>query len=392
MPGHVLATFEFGSINGGENSFLTLIGSLREAGWTFTGLVPPTSPLEGQLHALSIETRPFLPHTADGTRLSQADVRERIATVIEDVQPDLVHCNSLAMSRLCGPVCRSLQVPSLGYLRDIIKISKKAMEDINQLDRIIAVSAATRNYHVDRGLDADRSLVIHNGIDREAFLASAAQPKQTERASKSIREQLEIEPNSQLILYCGQIGMRKGLDSLIDSFVQLCRLRHADRVPLHLLIVGERHSKKQEAIEYEQNLRQQIVAAKLDHQVHWLGRRSDVAAIMQQSTLLMHAARQEPLGRVLLEAGAVGLPIVATNVGGTGEILCGEYLADLLVPCDDAAELATAAAGLLDDPQRHAEISKRLVETIGQRFSIARCAEQLKRQYKTLVTGHTHSL
>ena len=66
-------------------------------------------------------------------------------------------------------------------------------------------------------------------------------------------------------------------------------------------------------------------------------------------TLLVHPARQEPLGRVLLEAAATGTAIIATDVGGTREIFPPEGASASLVPPDDAAVLAQEIQRLLDD-------------------------------------------
>ena len=131
MPGHVLATFEFGSVNGGENSFLAVAGLLKQRGWRFSALVPPDSPLSRKLSSNDFPIIPFQRTNEASIRLDQSELRASIAAAIQTTGPDIVHCNSLSMSRLCGPVCRELNVPSLGYLRDIIKISRKAMQDLS---------------------------------------------------------------------------------------------------------------------------------------------------------------------------------------------------------------------------------------------------------------------
>ena len=377
MPGHILAAFEFGSVNGGENSFLAVVDLLREQGWHFSALAPPDSPLSQKLIDNHFSIIPFERNGDDGTRLDQPALRTAAAETIQEVRPNLVHCNSLSMSRLLGPVCRQLKFPSLGYLRDIIKISRKAMDDINQLDKIVAVSEATRAFHVQHGLAADRSITIHNGIDRNAFLNPRT-------PTVSIREQLALPDNSRLLLSCGQIGMRKGLDTLIESFIELNSLEPNRDSPLHLLIVGQRHSQKQEAIEYESQLHARVADAQLTSQVHFLGRRSDVAQLMQQATLLIHTARQEPLGRVLLEAASVGLPIVATDVGGTAEILSRPSLKDCLVRPNNPSATARTAKCLLQDKDRLSRLSQELREHAATHFSINACAMALNFQYKSL--------
>ena len=379
MPGHVLATFEFGSVNGGENSFLAVAGLLKQRGWRFSALVPPDSPLSRKLSSNDFPIIPFQRTNEASIRLDQSELRASIAAAIQTTGPDIVHCNSLSMSRLCGPVCRELNVPSLGYLRDIIKISRKAMQDINQIDQIIAVSEATRAFHVQHGLTPERSMTIHNGINREAFLNAAT-------ATGSIREELELPETSQLLLSCGQIGMRKGLNTLVEAFVELGSSEPNLGPSLHLLIIGQRHSQKLEAVEYEATLHDRIAECGLGNQIHFLGRRSDVAQIMQQSTLLVHAARQEPLGRVLLEAASVGLPIVATDVGGTSEILSIPMLKQCMVPPNEPSAIARAAQSLLENENLLKMLSQKLLEHAASAFSTDACANQVDAQYQRLIS------
>jgi len=379
MAGHVLVAFEFGSVNGGENSFLAVANSLRKRGWFFSALVPPDSPLSQKLTANDFPIIPFIRTDDADVRLTQAELRSAVSQTIQSVAPVIVHCNSLSMSRLLGPVCKQLNVPSLGYLRDIIKISRQAMADVNQIDQIVAVSEATRAFHVEHGLTDERSATIHNGIDRDTFLSSA-------NSTESIRKELALPKTSRLLLSCGQIGMRKGLDTLIEAFIELASSESAGGSPLHLLVVGQRHSQKQEAIEYEERLHARVTEAGLESQVHFLGRRSDVALIMQQSTLLIHTARQEPLGRVMLEAASVGLPIVATDVGGTAEILSLPAFKQCLVPPNDASEIATAARTLLNNETQMAAMSRELREHAALAFSTEACARQLDARYQRLLT------
>ena len=63
-----------------------------------------------------------------------------------------------------------------------------------------------------------------------------------------------------------------------------------------------------------------------------MGVRSDVDRMLGEATLLVHPARQEPLGRVLLEAAAAGIAVVTTTVGGTREIFPPDRNAAILVP------------------------------------------------------------
>ena len=276
--------------------------------------------------------------------------------------PSVLTRSSATVSPPVGFAGRSAAagIPAAGYLRDIIKLSKKAITDINQLDRIIAVSAATKAFHVTQGMEEDKIRVIHNGVDLEAFHPRLRDTEQT----FELRQSLGISVQSKVVLFVGQIGMRKAVDVLLESFERLIVA-----VPdSHLWILGERHSKKQEAVEYETAL---IIASQqptIAGRVHWLGRRDDVPQLMAASDLLLHPARQEPLGRVILESVASGLPVVTTLVGGSPEILGCVESADLLCQVDDADALAARAGMLLQDEELWNTVSEELRTMACRRF------------------------
>ncbi len=367
---------EFGTRNGGENSFLAIASRLIEFGWEMHAAIPPASDFATALEEIGIHIHPWMVHETDGSRKSQASVRSELATAIKTIRPKILHFNSLSTSRIGGPVARELKVSSLGYLRDILKLSKKAVQDVNQVDRLISVSKATRNWHVAQGIDAEKSTVIYNGVDTDTFCPRPINPKFN---SHQIRDEFSIPSDAEVLLFVGQIGMRKGVERLVNSFLDMA----ASRPILHLLIVGKRHSTKQEAIDYENKILASAHRSPFSNRIHWLGRRTDVPEIMRESTILVHPARQEPLGRVLLEAASTGLPIVTTRVGGSAEIL-NQPFDHLLTDPNDENEITTKLNEMLGQPKSLAELGLQLRSRAMDCFSIEKCASQIDGQYRKL--------
>lgn len=382
MPSRILIIGEYGTCNGGENSFLTIVARLIDRGCEFHALVPPHSEFSSALEAKGCSLSPYSVHAPNGQRKSQETIRNELADQIESIQPDLVHCNSLSTSRLAGPVVRDLQIPSLGYLRDILKLSRQAIADINQLDVLVAVSNATRHWHCDQGIDRKKTCVIYNGVDAQLFFPPPVSGD-TPFASlqNPIAKELGIPPDSPIAIFVGQIGIRKGVDTLIDLFLGVLQtLPQA-----HLLIVGQRHSQKQESVDYENRLMSQTQQSIFESNFHWLGHRSDTAAIMRQSDLLIHPARQEPLGRVLLEASASGIPIVSTSVGGTSEILAAENLQQWLFDPDDIPGMTQSVIDLLQNPALRRSIGVQLRAIAVEHFSVNRCSNELWECYRQIL-------
>lgn len=385
----VLIVAEYGVLNGGERSLLAILPHLMKKEWAFKALIPTHSEFDRALRNLGIPTMPFSKQDVSGKRLTQQQIRERLKAQLIDFEPTIVHCNSLSTSRFCGPVTCELEIPALGYLRDILRLSKQAINDINQLDVIVAVSHATRRWHIEQGMDPQRIEVVYNGVDLERFFPLPS------RFDRSIRTELGMELDDPIVLFVGQIGVRKGVDLLIESFTRIAN-QHPN---CHLLIVGERNSTKQEAVEFENHIHKMVRQADNSSQVatcpaspvaprvHWLGRRTDVAEIMRQSTIVIHPARQEPLGRVLLEAAACGLPIITTNVGGSAEILADLELFDLIQPLDVDA-ISHRALQLLDNNRQRQEISKQLRLVAETRFADHDSAAKIDGCYRRMVPGH----
>lgn len=365
-----LLVSEYGALNGGEFSFLAALPKLQAAGFEFSAALPGESDFAQLLRNSSACVVPYSFHES-GIKKQQALIRDELRANIEQLKPAIVHANSLAASRMLGPVTADMDsVVGLGYLRDIIKLSRKAIDDINQLDQIVAVSHATADFHIHNGMSKEKIQVIHNGVDLERFKPNWK------------LEGVASKPQRNICLCIGQIGMRKGID------LSLKMLRHVfKQVPdAELWIVGQRHSQKQESFDYEAELHQFAQENFASGKVKWLGRRTDIPDLMRQAKLLVHGAKQEPLGRVLLEATAAGLPMVTTNVGGTPEILAGhEDLMFAPASFDDAAAKATA---LLTDQNLHRETSQSLRRTAELKFASHHAGNELRDCYlRTIETS-----
>ncbi len=366
MP-EILLLCEYATLNGGERSMLTTLDGVRAAGFTPVAMAPPRGPLADALAARGVELLPFECRAADGTRAPQNCLREELAAILRRRRPALLHANSLAMGRLSGPVAVELALPGIGHLRDIVKLSAQAVADLNCHARLLAVSHATRAFHVAGGLTAGKTHVVYNGVDLQEFCPRPP--------TGYVHRELGLSPETQLVGVIGQISLRKGQDVLLRAAARI-----ADRLPnVHYLVVGQRHSGKDESRRFERDLHDA-----LSQRIHFLGVRSDVCRLLNELTLLVHPARQEPLGRVLLEAAAAGVAVVATNVGGTPEIFPPEKEAARLVPPDDAQAMGDAILKLLGDSALRRRLSMAARRRAAEQFDIRMSVDDLLRHYRAL--------
>jgi glycosyltransferase involved in cell wall biosynthesis len=386
----VLILCEYATLNGGERSMLSALGEVIRAGYDVRVAAPASGPLADVLRHEGVEIVPLEPHDAQGVRLSLDERRSSLARILKWHRPTLLHANSLAMGRLSGPVAAEVSLPSVAHLRDIVTLSRQAVADLNCHSCLLAVSAATRQFHVDRGLDGKKTFVLYNGVDLDQFRPRAP--------TGYLHEQLGLARDVPLIGTIGQISLRKGQDVLAAALSKISSpsrtaaegaQRHGQTPESRgarsfaWLIIGERFSVKAESRQFEDQLHQ-AAAGPLAGRVHFFSACDDVASVLNELTLLVHPARQEPLGRVLLEAAAAGVAVVATDVGGMREIFPPECAAACLVPPDDVPAMSAAVANLLDDPDRRRRFAGNARRRAEQLFDRQRATAGLLEHYARL--------
>lgn len=162
----------------------------------------------------------------------------------------------------------------------------------------------------------------------------------------------EIAPGLGIdLLFVGRLSVEKGLWDLLEA---MARLKEGDGRPYRLNLVG--WSGHQE----EERLRQETETLGLRKDVRFLGRKrhgAELYACYRSAHLFVLPSHTEGTPRVLVEALAFGLPVVATRVGGIGDLI-EEGVNGLLVPPGDPAALARAVAEIAGDPGRYARISR----------------------------------
>ncbi len=353
---------------------LTLLARLHRRAFEFVACCPADSRLQRELENLNVECHSISFHDSQKRRLSREEVALQLVPLLSSGHFDLLHANSLSMSRLTGSLVQQLPVLCSGHLRDIIKLSKAAIRDLNQNQSLIAVSEATKEFHIAQGLLSENVKVCYNGVDTDRF-----QPR---AATGSLKRELGLERDTRLCLTIGQIGLRKGQDILSQAALMLAERGDQNT---HFLIVGERYSQKQESIDFDRALTVAFDTPLLQGRLHRLGYR-DIEFLMNEADLLVHPAKQEPLGRVLLEAIASGLPVVATDAGGTSEIVQHE-LSALLVPPNDAVELAIA----IDVGLRDLSLRERMKQTSRRRalecFTSERASQRIEQFWNDLLNS-----
>jgi len=188
--------------------------------------------------------------------------------------------------------------------------------------RVLPVSEALRDELLDRGVAREKLVVMRDPVTATAF--HRPDLRAASRASWG------IAPGEFLVLTIGRLARAKGLEDLLDA-AAICR-RESRPAPRFLIAGG---GPLRDAV------LARVRAGGLADHVVVRPFQAEVASLYAAADLYLQTSRWEGLPAVLLEARAAGLPIVATDVGGTREAL-RDYSAATLVPARDAAAIAGA--------------------------------------------------
>ncbi len=224
---------------------------------------------------------------------------------------------------------------------------------LGAFDAVVAVSEDVRQQMAQHRLGRTSQLrVIENGIDTSQFAV---------RDNTGIHE-LEI-------LHVGRLERIKGQDVLVEAMRDVVQACEGAR----LVVVGDGSTRGA--------LEAQARALGLDAQVRFVGATMNVKPYLARAGMFVLPSRSEGLSVALLEAMAAGLPIVATQVGGTGDALdhgsCG-----MLVPPDDPRALARAMVTLCTDRAKAAELGRSARLRAAERYSLDATVERYLAAYE----------
>jgi glycosyltransferase involved in cell wall biosynthesis len=217
--------------------------------------------------------------------------------------------------------------------------------------------------------------VIHSGVDLQRYRKVAKQ-----RTRK--RKELGIPSESLVVGYVGWLIPIKGVTYLVSAMAKVAEKNSKSL----LVLVGKGDDKGEEEIK----LKEQVEKAGLTDKVLFLGWRSDVDEIMGCFDIFVLPSLNEGMGRVLVEAMAAGLPIVASRVGGIPDLV-KDGKNGLLVPPADSSALAKATSDLVENMEKRERMGQ-AGKKMCRPYSADAMVEQIDDLYKELLKKYVHNL
>jgi glycosyltransferase involved in cell wall biosynthesis len=311
------------------------------------------------------------------------DVRALVALFrhIRKIEPHIVHTHTSKAGILGRLAAWLARVPTIihtphGHVfyghfgRSLSKIFLQMEKLLGKITHHhIALTPEEGKDYLNLGVATSKNIsVIHSGVDLNCFKRSATK-------SNPGKNELAIPSDSLVVGYVGWLIPIKGVTYLVNAMAEVMQ-RHPNSL---LVLVGKGDEKGEEEVK----LSKQVENLGIVDNVRFLGWRPDVGEIMSCFDIFVLPSLNEGMGRVLVEAMATGLPIVASRVGGIPDLVKhGEN--GLLVPPADEGALERAISDLLSDEARR----KRMGETgkrICRPYSIEAMVEKIDDLYSRLV-------
>jgi glycosyltransferase involved in cell wall biosynthesis len=372
----VLYLHHVGLLSGAEGSLRLLLRHLDRARVEPLFAGPAAGPFPAALAADGVPTLPleFGPLRRVGGVLGAV---RRLVGLVRRHRVNLIHANGPQTNVPAGLAGRLAGVPVVWHARNLIA------GDMWDVDRALAplatrivcnAEAIRRRFAGSRGWD--RSVTIINGVDTREFHPGVPRAP--------FRRELGVRDDTALVGIVGRIGLGKGHEHFVEAAVRLLREDPGRGGDAHFVIVGD--PLFDEDAWRADALRRAVKDAGREDRIRFVGHRRDVPQIMRGLDVLVLASDAEPCGRVLFEAMASGTAVVATDSGGTPEIV-RDGREGLLVPPRDPAALARAVGTLVADPALRVRLGAGGVARVAAEFTIERYVARTLAVYDAALAG-----
>ncbi len=231
-----------------------------------------------------------------------------------------------------------------------------------RIDGYIVVSESIRQAVLQTGIKAEMVDLIYNAVDID--------PQTIPGDPSWLRSKFSLPDDAIVCTAVGRLVWAKGLEDLIQALAGIA----SDEPRLHCLIVGEGELRKR--------LEELTLETKMSGRIHLVGfrERQEVLSILKASDIFVMPSRQEGTPLALLEAAALGKPILATACGGIPELVQDGREA-LLVPVGEPAQLGAALLRLCREPNLARQLGMQAQHKVRSTFSLDTQAKATRLAY-----------
>ena len=357
---------------GGELTLVHLMQEGQDAGVDWLVIFFEDGPMVAQIQALGVETRVIKTGRAREVGRGLSAVT-RIARQVRRHRADLI-VSWMGLAHFYGSLAGLLtRTPVVWYQQGM-------PNPLDRIDRLLTrlpsrgiLTVSKAGQAAQEKLPPPRpTLLVNPGVELDRF-DPAALPTPTEA-----RRKLGLPEHGPLIGIVGRMQKWKGIHVLIEAMPEVLQA-YPDA---HCVVVGGVHDLEPD---YPAYLNERIAALHLQDAVIQAGLQRNVPEWMQAFDVIVHASDREPFGLVVIEALALGKPVVAGDAGGPSEVIT-DGKNGLLTPYGDSPALARAILKYLADPSWAADVGQ-AAQARAQEFSTHQYARNFIAALRSLLPG-----
>ncbi len=368
MPTMILYLNHVSKMGGAEENLFSLIESLDKKKYTPILICQEDGELPQRLKKIGVEAR-YL--KMRGWRKAKYFLVNFVTVIklfifIKRNNIRLLHINPYRLVPYGALAAKWAKIPSVLSIHDFVDKSKIKRFLINRADKIIVVSDSIGKVFSSCN---DKVRVIYNGVNFSIFDKMIK--------GEGVKKEFAVGNGTCLVGMVGQITPWKGHQDFLAAAAEVLKKKPS----VKFLIVGEALFNKELSIEKLREISRQY---KIDSQVIFTGLRKDIPQLIAALDILVLPSWQEPFGRVILEAMAMGKPVIATDCGGPAEIITSGQTG-ILVPAKRPDLLAEAIIRVLSDPVERERLAQAGYELVKNRFDLQKQVDKVTDLYEQVL-------
>lgn len=227
-------------------------------------------------------------------------------------------------------------------------------------DKIIVVSQAVGLFIKNEGVNPEKIAVIYNGIDLDRF--------NIEIDIHQKKRELGLNVDLPVVGTVGRLCKEKGYEYFLQAAAEILK----KKFDTQFLIVGDGELKKE--------LEDYAFILGINRNLIFVGECNAISEIVKTLDVFLLSSIYEGFGIVVLEAFACGVPVVATNVGGVGEVIT-DGIDGFLVPSKDIRKMAEKVIFLLENPEKAREMGIAGQKKTRKNFGISLTVKKIEDLY-----------
>ncbi len=302
--------------------------------------------------------------------VTRPKIKKKLQKIFTEKKVDLVIANSLESFRAVQAASER-RIPVIWMIHELMT----AYRNRRELPEMKAAAHRADRLIFNSRLSLDLSSELGEGIKGKSGVIYPGIYIPTQIADRrTIRQELGLAVEGVVLGCIGDICPQKGIEPLIRAFEIISRSLPEAR----LLIIGRTPERFRE---FKNRLMDLCRELDLSERVDFPGEKLDLPRWLSALDLLIHPSGRESFGRVIIEALAREIPVVAARSGGAEEILTDGKTGSL-VPVGDPEALARAALSMISDPARSRSMAQRGRVEVKEKYSITRTATEWEEEIK----------